>query len=282
MEIKSYILKNNFLEVKLLNLGACIKKIEIKDKNGILRNLVLSYENIEDYKKNPAYLGAIVGRTAGRIENGLLEIEENSYQLEKNNGNNNLHGGTNSISHKIWEVKNITDSSICFEIFSEHLENSFPANVNIRVQYTLKDNELLIKYFASADRKTYINLTNHSYFNLGNSKTIYEHSLNLNSDYMLELNSEFIPKKIKSLENSIFNFKNKGELRPSDCSPLSWGRSPQSPPKKEVLLKVEYNQNNKKLKEFFEKEKNNEQKKLVGNGIDHPFIIEKNKTFVKL
>lgn len=249
MEIKSYILKNNFLEVEILNLGAIIKKIELKDKDGILRNIVLSYENIEDYKKNPTYFGAIIGRTAGRIEKGILKIDDKEYFLEKNNGENNLHGGINSISHKIWELIDMSDSSITFEIFSKDMENSFPADVTIRITYILNDNELLIKYFASADRKTYVNLTNHSYFNLNGDKNmeIYNNSLELNSDYMLELNSEFIPKKIKNLENSIFNFKNA-----------------------------------KKLKEFFEKEKDNEQKKLVGNGIDHPFIIEKNKKFMRL
>lgn len=248
--IKSYILKNNFLEVELLNWGATIRKIKLKDKNGIKRNVVLSYENIEDYIENPAYLGAIVGRTAGRIENGLLNIGDKQYQLEKNNGGNNLHGGSKSISHKFWEVKNISSTSISFEIFSEHLENSFPANINIKVKYTLNDNELEINYFASTDRLSYINLTNHSYFNLdgyeSTNKEIYNHYLCLNSDYMLALNSDFIPTKIKNLENSIFNFK-KGKI----------------------------------LEDFF-KEENNEQKILVNNGIDHPFIIKKNKKFMQL
>ncbi len=249
MKIKSYILKNDFLEVELLNLGAIIRKVEMKDKNGILRNMVLSYENIEDYRENSAYFGAIIGRTAGRIKKGLLNINGKKYQLDKNNGENNLHGGYNSLSHKFWNVKNISKNSISFEIFSKDLENFFPANVKIRVDYILDKNELLIKYFASADKLTYINLTNHSYFNLNGTKNlekkIYNHSLTLKSDYMLFLDSNYIPKYVKSTGNTIFDFKNK-----------------------------------KLLQNFFSEK--DEQKKLVNNGLDHPFIIEKNKKFMKL
>ncbi len=247
MEIKSYTLKNDFLEIELLNLGAIIRKIEVKNKKGNKKNIVLSYDNIEEYKKNPAYLGAIIGRTAGRIKNGILNIDENEYQLEKNNGNNNLHGGENSISHKFWKVKKVEKNLISFEIFSKDLENFFPANVNIRVDYILKNNEFLIKYFASADRKTYINLTNHTYFNLnGNSKTeVYNHTLKLNSDYMYSLDENYIPQEIINLKNSLFSFKT-----------------------------------SKLLKDFFKED--SEQKKLVNNGIDHPFIIKKNEKFMKL
>ena len=177
-EIKIYTLENKFLKVELLNLGAIIKKIELRDKNGDMKNIVLGYEDIEKYRENPAYFGAVIGRTAGRIKDGILKLDGTEYQLDKNNNGNTLHGGKNSISHRFWNVENIKDG-LCFSIKSTNLDNGYPANVEIKVSYILNNNELLIKYFATADRLTYLNLTNHSYFNLsGNSdNTIYENIL---------------------------------------------------------------------------------------------------------
>lgn len=242
--IKIYSLKNEFLEIEVLNLGAIIKKIELSDKNGIKRNIVLSYENLEDYKKNVAYLGAVVGRTAGRIEKGLLKLPNgNNRQLTINNGENNLHGGFDSISHKIWNVKKIKNG-LELSINSSANENGYPANLEIVVKYILEKRELRIEYFAKADDLTYVNLTNHSYFNLNGCDRIYNHNLKLVSDYMLGLNENFMPKKLINLKDSIFNFNNE-----------------------------------KSLAKFFTEE--DEQKKLVNNGIDHPFII-KNKNFGEL
>lgn len=242
--IKIYSLKNEFLEIEVLNLGAIIKKIELSDKNGIKRNIVLSYENLEDYKKNVAYLGAVVGRTAGRIEKGLLKLPNgNNRQLTINNGENNLHGGFDSISHKIWNVKKIKNG-LELSINSSANENGYPANLEIVVKYILEKRELRIEYFAKADDLTYVNLTNHSYFNLNGCDKIYNHNLKLVSDYMLGLNENFMPKKLINLKDSIFNFNNE-----------------------------------KSLAKFFTEE--DEQKKLVNNGIDHPFII-KNKNFAEL
>ena len=236
-EIKIYTLENEFLKVELLNLGAIIKKIELKDKNGNIKNIVLGYEDIEKYRENPAYLGAIIGRTAGRIKDGILKLDGTEYQLDKNNNGNTLHGGKNSISHRFWNAKKI-ENGLCFSIKSSNLDNGYPANVEIKVSYILNNNELLIKYFATADRLTYLNLTNHSYFNLsGNiNNTIYEDILKIDSDYLIGIDKNSIPCKIINLDNNIFDFKN-----------------------------------SKKLKEFFKAD--DEQKSLANNGIDHPYIF---------
>ena len=236
-EIKIYTLENRFLKVEFLNLGAIIKKIELKDKNGNIKNIVLGYEDIEKYRENPAYLGAIIGRTAGRIKDGILKLDGTEYQLDKNNNGNTLHGGKNSISHRFWNAEKI-ENGLCFSIKSSNLDNGYPANVEIKVSYILNNNELLIKYFATADRLTYLNLTNHSYFNLsGNTNnTIYEDILKIDSDYLIGIDKNFIPCKIINLDNNIFDFKN-----------------------------------SKKLKEFFKAD--NEQKSLANNGIDHPYIF---------
>ena len=231
-EIKIYTLENKFLKVEFLNLGAIIKKIEFKD-----RNVVLGYEDIEKYRKNPAYLGAVIGRTAGRIKDGILKLDDTEYQLDKNNNGNTLHGGKNSISHRFWNVENI-ENGLCFSIKSCHLDNGYPANVEIKVSYILNDNELLIKYFATTDSLTYLNLTNHSYFNLSGNpdNTIYEDILKINSNYLIGINENSIPCETINLDNNIFDFRE-----------------------------------DKKLEEFFKAD--DEQKSIANNGIDHPYIF---------
>ena len=244
--IKVYTLENNFLKIEILNLGACIKKIELKDKNNIPRNIVLGYDNLEEYIENPAYLGAIIGRTAGRIKNGILDIDGKEYNLSINNSTNTLHGGKNSISHRFWNIEKLNNKIIC-TIKSPNLENGYPGNIEIKIEYILFENELEIKYYANTDRKTYLNLTNHSYFNLSGdyTNTIYEDILLINSDYFLGINENSIPTNLISLDNSIFNF-----------------RVP------------------KKIKDFFSGD--DEQKDLANNGIDHPYILNnKNAVIIK-
>ena len=236
-EIKIYTLENEFLKVELLNLGAIIKKIELKDKNGNIKNVVLGYEDIEKYRENPAYLGAIIGRTAGRIKDGILKLDDIEYQLDENNNGNTLHGGKDSISHRFWNVENI-ENGLCFSIKSSDLDNGYPANVEIKVSYILNNNELLIKYFATTDSLTYLNLTNHSYFNLSGNpdNIIYEDILKIDSDYLIGINENSIPCETINLDNNIFNFKEA-----------------------------------KKLEEFFKAD--DKQKTIANNGIDHPYIF---------
>lgn len=233
-EIKIYTLENKFLKVEFLNLGAIIKKIEFKDKN-----IVLGYEDIEKYRENPAYLGAVIGRTAGRIKDGLLKLDDTEYQLDKNNNGNTLHGGKNSISHRFWNVQNI-ENGLCFSIKSSNLDNGYPANIEIKVNYILNNNELLIKYFVTTDNLTYLNLTNHSYFNLSgdSDNTIYEDILKIDSNYLIGINENSIPCETINLDNNIFDFRE-----------------------------------DKKLKEFFKAD--NEQKTIANNGIDHPYVFNK-------
>ena len=231
-EIKIYTLENKFLKVEFLNLGAIIKKIEFKDKN-----IVLGYEDIEKYRENPAYLGAVIGRTAGRIKDGLLKLDDTEYQLDKNNNGNTLHGGKNSISHRFWNVENI-ENGLCFSIKSSNLDNGYPANIEIKVNYILNNNKLLIKYFVTTDNLTYLNLTNHSYFNLSgdSDKTIYEDILKIDSNYLIGINENSIPCETINLDSNIFDFRE-----------------------------------DKKLEEFFKAD--DKQKTIANNGIDHPYIF---------
>lgn len=243
-DIKIYTLENENFKIEFLNLGASIFKFFVKDRNKNFRNIVLSYGKLEDYIENPVYMGAIIGRTAGRIENGILNIGEKTFFLDKNDTKNTLHGGANSISHKIWDVKKY-DDSIIFTIKDCKNKNGYPGNAFISVKYLLNKNGLKIEYEASVDEESYLNLTNHSYFNLsGNNKNlIYDDFLKINSDFYVNLDENFIPSKIYPLENSIFSFKN-----------------------------------SKRINDFFTKNSEDSmQRKLVNNGIDHPYIFSDDK-----
>lgn len=237
--INIYKIKNEFLEVELLNLGAIIKSIKFLKSKNIDNNLVLSFDNLEYYRINNCYIGATIGRTAGRIKDGILKIDDKIYHLTKNSKNSNLHGGKFSISHRFFEVEEKESDYIVFKIFDSENNNGYPANVEIKVKYSLKDNIFSIEYFAVSDKKTYINLTSHSYFNfnLDKNSTIYNHYLKINSDYMLAIDENSIPVNTFKLKNSIFDFKN-------------------------FTL----------IGDFFKNDEENEQKKLA-NGIDHPYVL---------
>ena len=108
-EVYLYRLENEFLEVEVLNYGGIIRKIITCDKNNNCENIVVKLESIKEYEGRSTYFGDIVGRNVGRIKNGYLKIDGNEYKLSKNSGENNIHGGIDNFSHKIWKVKEINE-----------------------------------------------------------------------------------------------------------------------------------------------------------------------------
>ncbi|WP_067139944.1 aldose epimerase family protein [Oceanivirga salmonicida] len=206
-KIKKFILKkdNNF-EVHILNLGAVIQKIVY---NG--QNMVLSYSDYNCYYNNSSYMGALIGRTSGRIENAKFNLNNKEYKLDSNNGTNNLHGGLNGLNNKIFDYE-ILDDKLVLSYYDQN--PLFPAKVLVKAIYSLSNetNALNVEYIAKSDDDTYINLTNHSYFNLsGINTTILNHKLTINADYYWELKDNMIPKTKKKVDNTIFDFR-KGKL----------------------------------------------------------------------
>lgn len=194
--------------IELTNLGATWVSAYMPNSYGILENILLGYDNAEDYIKDPFYMGATIGRFANRIHRASFCIEGTTYLLEKNDGDNTNHGGTSGFNKKIWQWEEI-ESGIRFILHSPHLEGGYPGNVRTEVEYRFSEtNELTINYYAVTDRPTYINLTNHAYFNLsGDRRKIIEHRLMIPSSRILETTSQFIPTgKTKSIEGSPFDF----------------------------------------------------------------------------
>jgi|SRR5690554_3527180 len=204
------ILENDFLKITFNKYGASITSLLVKKVN---RDVVYSYKDDLNYKNNFMFLGCMIGRSSGRIENAIIEIDKNKYQLEKNFLNkHNLHGGK-GIHNLLFSYK-ISNDEVLFERELKHLDDGFVGNVKISLTYKIIDNKLKLNIYATTDRLTYLNLTNHVSFNLNQSKykTILDHKLYINSKNYIKLNKEMIPKKISKV-NSVFDFSNKKYIK---------------------------------------------------------------------
>lgn len=186
---------NNGMSAKITNYGGIVISLFVPDKNGNCADIVLGYDQIESYFENSAFLGAIIGRHANRIEGARFEINGAEYRLDKNEGNNHLHGGIKGFHKVIWDAEPDKD---CLKLtyLSEDGEDKYPGNLKVTVTYCVTDdNALRIDYHAVSDKDTVINLTNHSYFNLSGhaSGDILKHQIKIYADKFTPINEEWIP-----------------------------------------------------------------------------------------
>lgn len=175
-EITMYTLTNkNGVSATFLDYGAIILKLLVPDAKGKVEDVVLGYDNLDGYLTNGPGFGSFIGRHANRIGEAKFTINGTTYELEKNDGDNNLHGGSIGYNKMVYETEYFEEDGsnvIEFSRLSPHMEQGFPGNLDVTVTYTLTDdNELLIEYLAVSDKDTLVNLTNHSYFNLAGHKS---------------------------------------------------------------------------------------------------------------
>ncbi|KGP89977.1 aldose epimerase [Pontibacillus chungwhensis BH030062] len=208
------------MSVSFLNYGGTITEINVPDQNGHTENVVLAYENYEDYIHDPNYLGALIGRIAGRVDGASFSINGEDYYLHENEGKNSLHGGGQGFHTKLWELSPFQEEdkvgvNLTYE--SPHLEGGYPGNLSIQVTYQLNnDNQFTISYRAKSDQDTALTLTNHSYFNLsGDAKrTIHDHTIQFDSNQFVELDSTLIPTgKVESVQGTPFDLREETLLR---------------------------------------------------------------------
>jgi aldose 1-epimerase len=194
--VRLYRLQNkNGMEVCITNFGGRVVSIMVPDKHGKWQDVVLGFDNIADYVNIPSDFGAAIGRYANRIAGGKIVIDGDTIQLPRNNFGHCLHGGPNGWQYKVYDVKQVDDTKLELTLLSPDGDEGFPGNVMAGVQYTLdEDNALKIFYAAITDKKTVINLTNHSYFNLsGNPGTpITDHLLTLRAGNYTPVDSTFM------------------------------------------------------------------------------------------
>ncbi len=216
-DVYAYTLKNkNGLSVKIINYGGIIVSINTPDKNGLFKDIVLGFENLNGYLENNYYFGCIIGRYSNRIDKGHFKIDGIDYQLNVNNGLNHLHGGFKGFDKALWDSEIIENGqALKLNYLSKDGEENYSGNLKIEVIYLLNDNnELEIKYQATTDKKTIINLTNHTYFNLLGSGNILNHKLYINSDKYTPINENLIVTgEIKDVKDTPMDFTNLENMR---------------------------------------------------------------------
>ena len=210
--IKEYTLVNkNGMEVRLTNYGARITAIKVADRDGNLADVVLGHDSVEKYinAQDRPYFGCIVGRYGNRIAKGRFTLDGTEYVLATNNGENHLHGGNIGFDKRVWDAAT-SDGSVIFTMKAYDGEEGYPGNLDVKVTYTLTDdNELKISYLATTDKATPVNLTNHAYFNLageGNG-TILDHELMINADSFTPVDEGLIPTgEFRPVKGTPFDF----------------------------------------------------------------------------
>jgi aldose 1-epimerase len=192
-----YALKNaNGMEVCITNYGGRIVSIMVPDKNGKMTDVVLGYDRIADYVASDGNFGALIGRYGNRIAHGRFTLDSTEYHLPQNNNGHCLHGGPEGFHTKVWDAVQPDGKTLELTYLSKDGEAGFPGNLNVKVTYILTDNDALdIRYEATTDRPTVVNLTNHSYFNLSGTpgSQILDHLIQINAATYLPVDILLIP-----------------------------------------------------------------------------------------
>lgn len=214
-KIEKFTMKNaQGMELDIITYGGIITKWTAPNKDGIYQDIVLGYDSLSQYLKSNPYFGAIIGRYGNRINKGKFSIEGTDYQLETNNNTNHLHGGFKGFDKVVWTAQDSkTDSTVSLKLTykSKDGEGGYPGNLSTVVTYTLNNNnELEVIYEAQTDKKTIVNLTQHSYFNLsGNfNETILNHQLKINAEKFVPVDETLIPTgEFAKVEETAFDFR---------------------------------------------------------------------------
>ena len=206
-----YVLKNqNGAEACVTNWGGRLVSVMVPDKNGKMTDVVLGYDNIQQYVDNPNNnYGGLIGRYGNRIANGKFTLDGVEYQLPQNNNGHCLHGGPEGYHTVVWDAKQVNDQSVELTYLSKDGEAGFPGNLKVSVRYILTpDNTLRMDYRVSTDEDTIINLTNHTYFNLDGGGNVLGQKLRIYASNYLEGNNETCPTgKILPVDGTPMDFR---------------------------------------------------------------------------
>jgi aldose 1-epimerase len=213
-DIRIFVIENkNGTRLTVSNLGAAVISLFVKDRNGLLEDIVLGYDDAVDYTQDEYYIGTVVGRYANRIAGDTVTIDGTSYKLSIRNGGYHLHGGNIGFNKKIFHARTFQQPGchgIRFTYTSPHLEEGFPGELTFEVTYTLSDKDTwTVEYKASCDRTTLINPTQHTYFNLtGNPENAIDgHELKIPAQYYLPVNAMQVPTgTIEEVAGTPFDF----------------------------------------------------------------------------
>ncbi len=213
-EVGLYTLTNaNGMEVDITNFGGRIVSIMVPDKDGNFQDVVLGFDKVENYfpQNNQTDYGSAIGRYANRIAQGKINVDGEEIQLPQNNFGHCLHGGPDGWQYQVYDAKQIDDKTLELTMDSPDGDNKFPGNLKAVVTYKLTDdNAIEISYKATTDKKTVINMTNHSYFNLSGdpTTTVADELISCDADYYTPTDTTYMTTgEIKSVEGTVFDLR---------------------------------------------------------------------------
>jgi aldose 1-epimerase len=220
-EITSFTVSNGNVSFTAIEWGCTITNLYVPSKNGEKVDILLGFDTLDGWKKGTEAHNAIVGRFANRIRGAKFTLEGKTYNLDKNDGENCLHGGNTRYEKQLWKGEKYSDSEgegVKFTRKSPDGEQGMPGNVDLCVIYKLNDkNELIWEYSATTDKATPINLTNHAYFNLNGKGSAEGHHLQLDCKSILETAADSAPTgKILNVDGTVFDFRTE-KLVGRDC-----------------------------------------------------------------
>ena len=234
-EVKLITLANKKgMKVSLINYGANVVSIVVPDKNGNMVDVALGFDTVKEYEVNPPFFGAFIGRHANRIGGASFSLNGKTYELEANDGNNNLHSGK-PFYHKVMYAYSIGEgegySQVALSRVSEDMEQGYPGKLEVSVTYKLTDdNEFILIYDGESDEDTIVNFTNHSYFNLdGHDKgSIENHTVRINADKFTVTTPDLIPTgEIASVAGTPLDFTSEKKIGADiekECDTLTYGK----------------------------------------------------------
>jgi aldose 1-epimerase len=210
-KISLYVLKNSKrMQAAFTNYGGRLVSLLVPDKNGKLTDVADGFKSVAGYQNSTEpYFGATIGRYDNRIAKGKFMLNGKSVTLTINNGPNTLHGGKAGFQNVVFDAVQSNDSTVQFSYLSKDMEGGFPGNVNVKVTYSLVNDELHMDYEATTDKPTVVNLTNHAFFNLNGegSGTILNHQVWIYADKYTPVDSTLIPTgKLEDVAGTPFDF----------------------------------------------------------------------------
>ena len=212
-QVGLYTLTNGTITMQVTNFGGRVVSLWTPDRDGNMEDIVLGYDKLDRYVNNTGerFLGAPVGRVANRINKGEFELDGVKYNVPQNSNGHALHGGNKGIDMVVWDVEYVADNAITLVLHSKDGEDGFPGNLDITMTYTLTpENEFEVTYHAKTDKKTVVNLSHHSFFNLkgeGNG-TIEDHILTIKADKITPTDAGLIPTgELLAVDGTPFDFR---------------------------------------------------------------------------
>ena len=237
-KVEIYSLEEGAIKARVMTYGARLVSLEVPDRSGKVADIVLGYESLAGYTADPkSYFGSIVGRYGNRIAHATFSLDGKRYQLPANDGGNSLHGGMKGFDKLLWQGHEIPHG-VELTVVSKDGDQGYPGTLTARVRYTLEGHALKIEYFATTDKDTVLNLTNHSYFNLAGEGqgTILNHVVMIPADRYTPVDSGLIPT---------------GELAPVAGTPLDFHHP--------TAIGARINSDNEQMK--------------LGGGYDHNYVL---------